>query len=292
MRVQRSRSSAIVVFCRPVCTPKVRHGAEPTPRPCGDLLDRPVKAEQDGRDDHRHRSRQRHRDRLRDPRRPRRRAAAARHGPRRPADRLARSSWSTRSSTAASSSIRYDNRDVGLSTKLDGDGGGLDFMAQFMAAFAGRAVEAPYLLTDMAADGIGAARPPRHRLGPHRRRVDGRDDRADDGHRAPDAGAHAHVDHVDHRRRRRRPARPPRRCRRSCSPPATDPRRGRSPARVETSRDHQQPGPLRRGARPEAGRGGLRPLLQPGGRRPPAARHPRVGQPGRGPRRSSTSRRS
>ena len=36
-----------------------------------------------------------------------------------------------------------------------------------------------------------------HRLGPHRRRVDGRDDRPDDGHRAPRAGAHPHVDHVD-----------------------------------------------------------------------------------------------
>ena len=50
--------------------------------------------------------------------------------------------------------IRYDNRDVGLSTKIDGEGGG-DFMAQFLAAFQGQAVQAPYHLTDMAADGIG-----------------------------------------------------------------------------------------------------------------------------------------
>jgi pimeloyl-ACP methyl ester carboxylesterase len=50
--------------------------------------------------------------------------------------------------------VRYDNRDVGLSTKVDGGAGG-DFMAQFLAAFQGQPVEAPYLLTDMAADGIG-----------------------------------------------------------------------------------------------------------------------------------------
>ncbi|MFL6204702.1 MAG: alpha/beta fold hydrolase [Acidimicrobiales bacterium] len=50
--------------------------------------------------------------------------------------------------------VRYDNRDVGLSTKIDGGAGG-DFMAQFLAAFQGQPVQAPYLLTDMAADGIG-----------------------------------------------------------------------------------------------------------------------------------------
>jgi pimeloyl-ACP methyl ester carboxylesterase len=50
--------------------------------------------------------------------------------------------------------IRYDNRDVGLSTKFEDDGG-TEVMAQFMAAMQGQPVEAPYLLTDMAADGIG-----------------------------------------------------------------------------------------------------------------------------------------
>ena len=35
--------------------------------------------------------------------------------------------------------IRYDNRDVGLSTKIDGGEGGLDFMSQFLAAIAGPA---------------------------------------------------------------------------------------------------------------------------------------------------------
>jgi pimeloyl-ACP methyl ester carboxylesterase len=51
--------------------------------------------------------------------------------------------------------IRYDNRDTGLSTKLSDGEGGLDFMAQFLAASQGQAIRAPYLLTDMAADGIG-----------------------------------------------------------------------------------------------------------------------------------------
>ena len=51
--------------------------------------------------------------------------------------------------------IRYDNRDVGLSTKFDAVGGGADVGAQFLAAMQGQPVEAPYLLTDMAADGIG-----------------------------------------------------------------------------------------------------------------------------------------
>ncbi len=48
--------------------------------------------------------------------------------------------------------IRFDNRDVGLSTKIDAD---IDVMATLMAAFAGEQVEAPYLLSDMAADAVG-----------------------------------------------------------------------------------------------------------------------------------------
>jgi pimeloyl-ACP methyl ester carboxylesterase len=43
---------------------------------------------------------------------------------------------------------------VGLSTKIEGEGGG-GFMAQFLAASQGQPVQAPYHLTDMAADGIG-----------------------------------------------------------------------------------------------------------------------------------------
>ncbi|PIE79624.1 MAG: alpha/beta hydrolase [Chloroflexi bacterium] len=46
--------------------------------------------------------------------------------------------------------IRYDNRDVGQSTKFEDAG-----TPNPMNAFAGKAVAAPYLLSDMAADAIG-----------------------------------------------------------------------------------------------------------------------------------------
>jgi pimeloyl-ACP methyl ester carboxylesterase len=51
--------------------------------------------------------------------------------------------------------IRYDNRDVGLSTKIDSPQ--LDFASEFMKAFGGdrENVNAPYLLADMANDAIG-----------------------------------------------------------------------------------------------------------------------------------------
>ncbi len=47
--------------------------------------------------------------------------------------------------------IRFDNRDVGLSTKIDAD---VNVVESAMAAFAGQKIEAPYLLTDMAADAM------------------------------------------------------------------------------------------------------------------------------------------
>ena len=48
--------------------------------------------------------------------------------------------------------IRYDNRDVGLSTWFDGSPGA--DLVTLTAAMAGQPVEAPYLLSDMAADGV------------------------------------------------------------------------------------------------------------------------------------------
>jgi pimeloyl-ACP methyl ester carboxylesterase len=50
--------------------------------------------------------------------------------------------------------IRYDNRDVGLSTKVPVDGD-LDVAAVLAEALSGQPVEAPYLLADMAADALG-----------------------------------------------------------------------------------------------------------------------------------------
>lgn len=48
--------------------------------------------------------------------------------------------------------IRYDNRDVGLSSKMLDTGA--DFMAAFLAASQGKAVDVVYTLSDMAADGM------------------------------------------------------------------------------------------------------------------------------------------
>ena len=53
-----------------------------------------------------------------------------------------------------------------------------------------------YTLTDLAGDAAGLLDALEHRLRPRRRRVDGRDDRADARDRAPGAGALPRLDHV------------------------------------------------------------------------------------------------
>lgn len=50
--------------------------------------------------------------------------------------------------------VRYDNRDVGLSTDFD-QWGLPDLMGSFAKLMKGQKVDAPYLLSDMAADAIG-----------------------------------------------------------------------------------------------------------------------------------------
>lgn len=50
--------------------------------------------------------------------------------------------------------IRFDNRDVGLSSKIDA-GGPVDLAAAFQALLTGAVVDAPYTLDDMAADAFG-----------------------------------------------------------------------------------------------------------------------------------------
>jgi pimeloyl-ACP methyl ester carboxylesterase len=50
--------------------------------------------------------------------------------------------------------IRFDNRDVGLSTRLI-EAGVPDVSAAFMAVMQGKPIEAPYLLRDMADDAVG-----------------------------------------------------------------------------------------------------------------------------------------
>ncbi|HZU71191.1 MAG TPA: alpha/beta fold hydrolase [Acidimicrobiales bacterium] len=51
--------------------------------------------------------------------------------------------------------IRYDNRDVGLSTKIDGGGAPADLAATLAEAAQGGRIEAPYLIEDMADDAAG-----------------------------------------------------------------------------------------------------------------------------------------
>ncbi|MEJ7691328.1 MAG: alpha/beta fold hydrolase [Nocardioidaceae bacterium] len=48
--------------------------------------------------------------------------------------------------------MRFDNRDVGKSTKLRGQGGR---RADLVRAFAGRSTTPPYTLSDMADDAVG-----------------------------------------------------------------------------------------------------------------------------------------
>ena len=50
--------------------------------------------------------------------------------------------------------IRFDNRDIGLSTRFD-SAGLPDITAAFMAAMQGKPVAAPYRLSDMAGDAVG-----------------------------------------------------------------------------------------------------------------------------------------
>ena len=50
--------------------------------------------------------------------------------------------------------IRFDNRDIGLSTRFDA-AGVPNVSAAFMAAAQGKPIEAPYLLRDMAGDAVG-----------------------------------------------------------------------------------------------------------------------------------------
>ena len=108
--------------------------------------------------------------------------------------------------------IRFDNRDVGLSSKLDGQRA--EPMAVLTAMLAGSPIpEVPYTLSDMSNDAIGLL----DALGVDRShvigRVDGRDDRADDGHRAPGAIALGHVDHERDRATRMSVRPRPRPCR-------------------------------------------------------------------------------
>ena len=171
--------------------------------------------------------------------------------------------------------IRFDNRDVGLSTKPEGIDAGV-VAAGILAAFGGRAVEAPYVLADMAADAISLL----DHLGIESAHIVG----ASMGGMIvaaiaidhPERVRSRHVDHVDHRRPRRRPARPVGRRRCCSSRPPHDRDDGDRAQRVEVGRAIGSPAHFDEESATAPGRGLLRPLLLPGGRRPPAPRHPRL----------------
>ncbi|MEZ5247744.1 MAG: alpha/beta hydrolase [Ilumatobacteraceae bacterium] len=116
--------------------------------------------------------------------------------------------------------VRYDNRDCGLSTKLDG-----------VAVDTGAVMTAALRRRRAAAGAVHAvrhgcrrhrpARPPRCGACARDGRLDGRDDRADHGDRAPDPGRVGHLGHEHHRRPVGRPGRARgARCA-ALSPPAT-----------------------------------------------------------------------
>ena len=104
--------------------------------------------------------------------------------------------------------------------------------------------------------------------GPRRRRVDGRDDRPDDGHRPPRPGPVAHLDHVDHRRPRRRRSPTPRSLAVAAAPPRPTTATRPIAQRRRGVRAIGSPGHFDEDAARRAGRRGVRPLLRPRGRRP------------------------
>ena len=83
--------------------------------------------------------------------------------------------------------IRFDNRDCGLSTKLDG--AAADWQGALQATLSGGPMpDVPYTLSDMANDCVGLLDALDDRRRARRRGVDGRDDRPDDGDRASRRG--------------------------------------------------------------------------------------------------------
>ena len=187
--------------------------------------------------------------------------------------------------------IRFDNRDVGLSTKPRGHRrrrGDRGHPVGLRRGGGGGAVRPRRL-----GGGRGEpARPPRHRVRPRRRGVDGRHDRPADGHRPPRAGP------VRSRRSCRPPGTPtsaspiPTRWRRCCSSPRATSRDDAIASSVAVGRAISSPAHFDEEHVSAPCRGLLRPLLLPGGRRPPAPGRHRLAVAA--PRRSarSTCRRS
>ena len=167
--------------------------------------------------------------------------------------------------------IRFDNRDVGLSTHTEGPiPNPLQLLAQDFSS-------ATYTLDDMADDtaglldelGIAAA----HVIGV----VDGRHDRADARGQAPGPGAVACVDHVDDRQQRGGSAEA-RGDHRAGHPVARRPGRIRRRGCAHVQRDRLSGLPARPGASARPDRRLVRPLPRPDRRPASAGGHPGVGR--------------
>ena len=133
---------------------------------------------------------------LPDLRRPRRRAAAARDGARRPDDLVGPEPCAGCWPSAASSSSATTTATPAGPPRWPG-------RVTQRPCWCGRSraggADAVHDARTWPTTRFAPPRPPRPRIGPPRRGLDGRDDRADDGDRAPAAGAVADVDHVDAR---------------------------------------------------------------------------------------------
>ena len=109
--------------------------------------------------------------------------------------------------------IRFDNRDVGLTTHLS-ELGAPDIAAMMAKVEAGEPVVAPYALDDMASDAAAAPRRARDRVRPYRRLLDGRHDRAARRAQPSRKDPEPRLDHVLVRAPAASPRPGPRRCRR------------------------------------------------------------------------------
>ena len=94
--------------------------------------------------------------------------------------------------------VRFDNRDAGLSSRMR-HASLMPTAALMAAAYFGLPVRAPYGLNDMADDALGLIDAIGVRARSCRRRLHGRDDRADPGGRASRSGREPGFDHVEQR---------------------------------------------------------------------------------------------